>query len=72
VGAAPAYFRPLDFSAANIARLTRPAEDLHVELMLSFAAAAVHVVAKGGAAIIEGIAQDAADGAVEASVFSFA
>jgi hypothetical protein len=72
VRAAPAYFDPLDFSAANIARLTRPAEDLHMELMSPLAAAAVYVVPKRGAAIVEGIAQDAADGAVESFVFSFA
>ena len=71
VGAASTHLDALYRRAANIARLTRPAEDLHMELMPSFAASAVDIVAKGGAAILQGIAQDVADGAVEPPVFGF-
>ena len=65
VGAASRYFRALDFAPADVARQSRPPEDLDLQMMPAFAAARVQVVAETGAAVAEGKFKRLADGLVQ-------
>ena len=71
VRAPAAHFDASYLRAANIARLPRATKDLHPQLVRPLAAGGVDVVAEGGAAIAQGVVEDASDGAVESLHFRF-
>jgi hypothetical protein len=68
VSAPAAHFCAGYIRAANIARLPCATKDLHAQLVRPLAAGGIDVVTEGRATVPQGVVQDPADGAMQASI----